>query len=625
MRPWPLVLAAAIALGFTFAAPDELHRIGQSAQRLADDVSDAAAQLAGDAVNVTAQLMGDVIPAGCSLDEAPGDSEPPEYDGLSDEALAPAEQTEPDEKAAPSTSPDGNSDDEAPASTGTQAESGEEGGPSEDSRPNAELTSAQSEALDLLTQAAGDFSGKVDGLSDKGLTVGDVLVAYDLLLQDAELDYVSGIEYYYLDNADDEDACTLTGFELYYLIDDDLQATYAQSVDAAVDEVVAQVRASSAVSDEEVALAAAQALQARCLGVSGSTSTLFCAYGCLVEGNAVGKGFADAYKLVLDQLGIDCLVLCDTGAPEGEGTYWNLVNVDGSWYHVDLYWDSRTKESEQATLLYFLCNDDAMRAGGVSSWDAPAQVPQGYYDKIAGSDEASRLALAKDLWKKLLDQGTPSLDGIERYRLTYREVSQAFDMLDPAWYGYVASMGATFLSNTASNDEDCVVCSLTAEYRLSPSEIAQNKQLLTDGVAWACDWVDPQTDTATQVLAVHDWLVRHVAYDQEDMRSSHTAYGLFANATAVCEGYSQAFMLAMERLGVPCVIVRSEDMMHQWNMVCIDGTWYHVDVTWDDPTPDQGTHGEVSREHFLRSDDSMRELGYYGWSAEHEAPSDYAL
>ena len=339
----------------------------------------------------------------------------------------------------------------------------------------------------------------------------------------------------------------------------------------------------------------------------------------------MGKGFADAYKLVLDQLGIDCLVLCDTGAPEGEGTYWNLVNVDGSWYHVDLYWDSRTKESEQATLLYFLCNDDAMRAGGVSSWDAPAQVPQGYYDKIAGSDEASRLALAKDLWKKLLDQGTPSLDGIERYRLTYREVSQAFDMLDPAWYGYVASMGATFLSNTASNDEDCVVCSLTAEYRLSPSEIAQNKQLLTDGAAWACDWVDPQTDTATQVLAVHDWLVRHVAYDQEDMRSSHTAYGLFANATAVCEGYSQAFMLAMERLGVPCVIVRSEDMMHQWNMVCIDGTWYHVDVTWDDPTPDQGTHGEVSREHFLRSDDSMRELGYYGWSAEHEAPSDYAL
>ena len=625
MRPWPLVLAAAIALGFTLAAPDELHRIGQTAQRLADDVSDAAAQLVGDAADTAAQLAGDVIPAGCSLDETPSDSVQPEYDGLSDEAPTPTEQAVSDESATPATDPSDETADKAPTSTSTQTESGEESDTYADSKSGAELTSAQSEALDLLTQAAGDFSGKVDDLTDKGLTVGDVLVAYDLLLQDAELDYVSGIEYYYLDNADDDDACTLTGFELHYLIDDDLQATYAQNVDAAVDEVVAQVRDSNANSDEEVALAAAQALQARCLGASGSTSTLFCAYGCLVEGNAVGKGFADAYKLVLDQLGIDCLVLCDTGAPEGEGTYWNLVNVDGAWYHVDLYWDSRTKESEQATLLYFLCNDDAMRAGGVSSWDAPAQVPQGYYDKIAGSDDASRLALAQDLWKKLLDQGAPSLDGIERYRLTYREVSQAFDMLDPAWYGYVASMGATFLSNTASNDEDCVVCSLTAEYRLSPSEIAQNKQLLTDGAAWACDWVDPQTDTATQVLAVHDWLVRHVAYDQDDMRASHTAYGLFANATAVCEGYSQAFMLAMERLGVPCVIVRSEDMEHQWNMVCIDGTWYHVDVTWDDPTPDQGTHGEVSQKHFLRSDDSMRELGYYGWSAEHEAPSDYAL
>ena len=624
MHPWPLVLAAAIALGFTLAAPDELRSIGQTAQRLADDVSDAAAQLVGDAADTAAQLAGDIIPSGCSRTEAPDDSEPPAYDGLSDEASAPAEQSAPDEEGASSAGSSDSPNDEAPTSADVQTESGEEGTAATAGRPNAELTSAQSEALDLLTQAAGDFSGKVDGLTDKDLTVGDVLVAYDLLLQDAELDYVSGIEYYYLDNADD-DACTLTGFELHYLIDDDLQATYAQSVDAAVDEVVAQVRASSAVSDEEVALAAAQALQARCLGVSGSTSTLFCAYGCLVEGNAVGKGFADAYKLVLDQLGIDCLVLCDTGAPEGEGTYWNLVKVDGAWYHVNLYWDSRTKESEQATLLYFLCNDDAMHAGGVSSWVAPTQVPQGYYDKIAGSDDASRLALAQDLWKKMLDQGAASLDGIERYRLTYREVSQAFDMLDPAWYGYVASMGATFLSNTASNDEDCVVCSLTAEYRLSPSEIAQNKQLLTDGAAWACDWVDPQTDTATQVLAVHDWLVRHVAYDQDDMRASHTAYGLFANATAVCEGYSQAFMLAMERLGVPCVIVRSEDMAHQWNMVCIGGAWYHVDVTWDDPTPDQGTHGEVSQKHFLRSDDSMRELGYYGWSAEHEAPSDYTL
>ena len=625
MRPWPLILAAAIALGFTLAAPDELHHIGQTAQRLTDDVSGAAAQLAGDTVDVVAQLAGDVIPAGCSLDETPGDSVQPEYDGLSDEAPTPTEQAASGEDATRAADPSDEADGKTPAATGTQTEAGEESGTPTASRPDAELTASQSEALDVLTQVAGDFSDKVDGLAGEGLTVGDVLTAYDLLLQDARLDYVNGIEYYYLDNADDEDACTLTGFELHYLIDDDLQASYTQSVDAAVDEVVAQVRASSAASDEEVALAAAEALQARCLGVSGSTSTLFCAYGCLVEGNAVGKGFADAYKLVLDQLGIDCLVLCDTGAPEGEGTYWNLVKVDGAWYHVDLYWDSRTKESEQATLLYFLCNDDAMRAGGVSSWDAPAQVPQGYYDKIAGSDEASRLALAQDLWKKMLDQGASSLDGIERYRLTYREVSQAFDMLDPAWYGYVASMGATFLSNTASNDEDCVVCSLTAEYRLSPSEIAQNKQLLTDGAAWACDWVDPQTDTAAQVLAVHDWLVRHVVYDQDDSRASHTAYGLFANATAVCEGYSQAFMLAMERLGVPCVIVRSEDMAHQWNMVCIDGTWYHVDVTWDDPTPDQGTQGDVSRKHFLRSDESMRELGYYGWSAEHEAPSDYAL
>ena len=163
MRPWPLVLAAAIALGFTLAAPDELHRIGQTAQRLADD-----------AVDVVAQLAGDVVPAGCSLDETPGDSVQPEYDGLSDEAPTPTEQAASGEDATRAADPSDEADGKTPAATGTQTEAGEESGTPTASRPDAELTASQSEALDVLTQVAGDFSDKVDGLAGEGLTVGDV-------------------------------------------------------------------------------------------------------------------------------------------------------------------------------------------------------------------------------------------------------------------------------------------------------------------------------------------------------------------------------------------------------------------------------------------------------------------
>jgi transglutaminase/protease-like cytokinesis protein 3 len=35
-------------------------------------------------------------------------------------------------------------------------------------------------------------------------------------------------------------------------------------------------------------------------------------------------------------------------------------------------------------------------------------------------------------------------------------------------------------------------------------------------------------------------------------------------------------------------------------MVRVDGMWYHLDVTWDDPVPDQ--KGVVQYDHFLVSD-----------------------
>ena len=39
---------------------------------------------------------------------------------------------------------------------------------------------------------------------------------------------------------------------------------------------------------------------------------------------------------------------------------------------------------------------------------------------------------------------------------------------------------------------------------------------------------------------------------------------------------------------------------HAWNLVQLDGQWYHLDVTWNDPLPDRGN--EVRYGYFLVSD-----------------------
>lgn len=97
-------------------------------------------------------------------------------------------------------------------------------------------------------------------------------------------------------------------------------------------------------------------------------------------------------------------------------------------------------------------------------------------------------------------------------------------------------------------------------------------------------------------LAIHDYIVNNCRYDIENQRNGTTppedysAYGVLVNGTAVCEGYAKAMKLLLDRAGVPCLVVsgRSKGSSHAWNLVCLDGQYYHVDATWDDPVMSGG-------------------------------------
>lgn len=118
-------------------------------------------------------------------------------------------------------------------------------------------------------------------------------------------------------------------------------------------------------------------------------------------------------------------------------------------------------------------------------------------------------------------------------------------------------------------------------------------------------------------LALHDDLAAHCRYDES--LTHKTEYDALVNGVAVCQGYAEAYMDLLHRAGVECVVVDSEAMNHGWNLVKLEGQWYHVDVTWDDPSPD--TAGQVNHDHFLRSDAAFsgEELGYHSWVSPHAA------
>ena len=113
-------------------------------------------------------------------------------------------------------------------------------------------------------------------------------------------------------------------------------------------------------------------------------------------------------------------------------------------------------------------------------------------------------------------------------------------------------------------------------------------------------------------LSVHDYLAVHCAYD--DSHTYYSGYDALVYQTAVCQGYAEAYMDILNRCGVPCMMVSSDEMDHRWNLVQIEGLWYHVDVTWDDPSPDR--FGRVSHQYFLLSDAKISDETHehFGWS-----------
>lgn len=93
--------------------------------------------------------------------------------------------------------------------------------------------------------------------------------------------------------------------------------------------------------------------------------------------------------------------------------------------------------------------------------------------------------------------------------------------------------------------------------------------------------------------ALHDYLVKSCRYsrnlDQPANSDIYRAYGALINKDAVCNGYAEALQLLFACAGIESkfVLGTADGISHAWNLVQLDGKWYHLDATWNDPIPDK--------------------------------------
>lgn len=110
-----------------------------------------------------------------------------------------------------------------------------------------------------------------------------------------------------------------------------------------------------------------------------------------------------------------------------------------------------------------------------------------------------------------------------------------------------------------------------------------------------------------KVKAAHDFIVLSTAYSSMTENSQYSPYTLLTENKAVCQAYALVLYRMLEKLGfeVRYVAGDAREQLHAWVLVNLEGAWYHIDVTWDDPVPDHPN--EVRYNYFLLSDEQMAE------------------
>ncbi|MBJ6360482.1 transglutaminase domain-containing protein [Paenibacillus sp. GCM10012307] len=116
--------------------------------------------------------------------------------------------------------------------------------------------------------------------------------------------------------------------------------------------------------------------------------------------------------------------------------------------------------------------------------------------------------------------------------------------------------------------------------------------------------ISPRMSAHEKVKVIHDWLVSHLEYDTRYER--YTAYEALKDGRAVCQGYTLLAYKMLNEAGIPAKIVEGTVATgdHAWNLVLLNGIWYHLDVTWDDSEANPNTG--ISYSYYLQTDKQMR-------------------
>lgn len=143
------------------------------------------------------------------------------------------------------------------------------------------------------------------------------------------------------------------------------------------------------------------------------------------------------------------------------------------------------------------------------------------------------------------------------------------------------------------------LCFFAPDYTMTPQEQSEKLSLMNEIADKINSYFSDDTTDYEKELKIHDYLVNQSVYDCES-DGAGLAYSCIINGYASCEGYAKATKFLLEKSGIECYNIvgdaenlKGETESHMWNLVNIDGSYYYLDTTWDDPAENPGTVSHI--------------------------------
>lgn len=119
--------------------------------------------------------------------------------------------------------------------------------------------------------------------------------------------------------------------------------------------------------------------------------------------------------------------------------------------------------------------------------------------------------------------------------------------------------------------------------------------------------IRPNMSEFEKVRSIHDYIINNTNYTTNTKKTPHSAYAVFKEKKGVCQGYTLAAYRLLDKLGIENYYLVGKSMgtkdweSHSWNLVKIDGKYYNMDITKNDPPVSDG-NDILSYKYFLVSD-----------------------